>query len=323
MLSALEYDLQDIGTLQTFSSQPIAINNEGQILGWYRLDRSKKHSFKKFFVRDRDGTFNEIHDCILHKVTWRHLSNDGQVYGTCDGNNGSTTFIVWHKERGIIELGKLPCGRIAAINDKGQALIESISGADCQGNPIRYPVIWHNGTITKLKGLEGDLGIESARAEGLDMNNYGDVVGSSVVNIVYKNNLYQQTHATKWVNGQAIDLHKEVPKCMSTSAQSINDNGDIVVNGYLIRSDGQRLGNWMYSASTPTASNYFLVRQYQRFLDRNGRETGIGGFKEFQDYDCIWLSLSGITGMNDHAEIIGTGSTIFGEIHAILLTPKN
>lgn len=57
-LGAIEYDIQDIGTLQTHSSQAIAINSQGQILGWYNIDGTP--AGKRFFVRDPNGSYHGL-----------------------------------------------------------------------------------------------------------------------------------------------------------------------------------------------------------------------------------------------------------------------
>jgi hypothetical protein len=51
LVAEMAYEIQDIGTLQTRASQAIAINNQGQILGWYNIDGTANR--QHFFVRDR------------------------------------------------------------------------------------------------------------------------------------------------------------------------------------------------------------------------------------------------------------------------------
>lgn len=62
------------------------------------------------------------------------------------------------------------------------------------------------------------------------MNNKGEVVGQSDVYMSYKNKLYKQTHAVKWINGKVIDLHgKGTTKAENSKAFSINDFGNILL----------------------------------------------------------------------------------------------
>lgn len=154
------------------------------------------------------------------------------------------------------------------------------------------------------------------------MNNNGDVVGKSVVYVNYKNNLYKQVHAAKWVNGQVIDLHREVPKAPSTSATAINDLGDVVIGSYLIRYNGEKKEYHFYTNTKPTATKYFRsVNHTTIYLDSNGELTNLADCKGLQDYDCIWMNLNIISDMNDNGDAVGFGTTIYGETHAILMTP--
>lgn len=331
---AVEYDVQDIGTLQTKESRPIAINNKGQILGWYDIDVSKDG--RHYFLRDQNGDFHEIVEdkSITHsnvpqqyqfmRVDWRYLTNDGQVYGTFTLPNENPILFVWNKYNGVVKLGKMPGKEISAINDLGQVLIQYVESYDQNGKLIRQPAIWKNGVITTLKGLEGNIGIESDDSHGFDINNKGEVVGCSRVYLSYKNTLYQQVHAVKWVNGEAIDLHKAVPKSTYTTANTINDLGDIAVSGYLIRADGSVISHYMYSTSKAMGTKYFISQDYNHnFIDRNGKQENVNSYtnKTFSDYDSIWMHLNLLVDINDNGEMVCLGTTVYGELHIILLTP--
>lgn len=340
VFAEIDYEIQDIGTLQTHSSQAIALNNQGQILGWYDVDGSQKH----FFVRDKDGTFHEINDSVVYqnvpkqfcniKIDWRYLTDGGVAYGIYNCPNSAEFFnstglkndnpilYMWNQQNGVFKVGQLPAKEVSAINNAGQVLIKSVSEYR-NGKLFFNPVIWQNGKITKLRGLEGDLGIESEESYGFDLNNNGEVVGQSVAYISYKNDIYKQIHAVKWINGQAIDLHKEVPKSASTCATAINDLGDVIVGTYLIRADGKRLESYLFSCSKANNTKYFLALRngYRLFLDRDGNQTQLAGNKIFDDYDCIWMYLDRNIDMNDNGEVIAQGVTIYGEQHAMLLTP--
>src|ERR1700733_14032271 len=252
----IEYEVHDIGTLQTHSSQAIALNNQGQILGWYNINGSKEG--KHFFVRDKDGTFNEITEDFamiyenipqhLHsvRVDWRYLTDAGKVYGTFTLPNTNPVLFMWDHPNGIVKLGRLPGKEVSAINNAGQVLIKTVEENE-NVKIVRRPVIWQNGQVTKLRGLGGNLGIESEESYGFDINNNGEVVGQSLVSLSYKNEIYKQVHATKWVNGQAIDLHNNVPKSNKTQAIAINDLGEVLIYvgetkeylpKYLLKSNG-------------------------------------------------------------------------------------
>lgn len=188
----------------------------------------------------------------------------------------------------------------------------------------------------------GDLGVMAEESYGLDMNNKAEVVGHSLAYLVYKNDIYKQVHAVKWVNGQAIDLHNEVPKSVKTSAIAINDLSDVLIHvgetkeylpKYLICNDKKvtdfsynlnkinNIGyvyNLDYNYGQPVAQGHSVV------YDRNSHMICIS--KSIQDQiqnesNSIWMKIIKFLQVNTKGEIIAQGETIYGEQHAMLLTP--
>lgn len=342
LMAEIEYDIQDIGTLQTHSSQAIAINNQGQILGWYNIDGSQNG--KHFFVRNKNGEFHEIPSKTLDAglaIDWQFLVDNGKVYGTFAVNQATTALCVWDHVNGFVKMGVLPGKDVVAINNAGQVLIKSIVENE-NGKSVRRPVIWENGKITKLHGLEGDIGIESEESYGFAMNNKGEVVGQSFVYLSYKNNIFKQIHAVKWVNGYPMDLHNKIPKSIKTYGIAINDLGEILIYvgetkeylpKYLIRNDGgitvfsydlnklNNLGcvyNNDYDYGVPVKGSGFIIK------DRNGKDlchdSSIKS-KIQKDSNSIWMTINKIIKVNDNGEIIAQGETIYGEQHSMLLVP--
>ena len=328
VLGAVEYDIQDIGTLQTHTSQAVDMNNEGQILGWYQVDSNQ--TGKRFFVRDRDGSFEEIPT----PCEWKYITNSGKVYGFTNGGPAYS----WDKSVGVKNLGNPPKGLIVKVNDLGQMLIQSLASTE-NGN-ITQPVIWQNGTLTKLRRLAGNTGIESEEAYGLDMNNRGEVVGKSLVHVVYKNKVYKCSHATMWVNGEAIDLHNEMPKSKESYIFAINDSREMLA----LNSSGRYfISNIDNTAKAPSSFTVSPKSHYQNgskinnnglvYLDNYVFENinGINpriliGLSEIAnqmliDKNSIWWSVTKFVKVNDNGEILAQGQTVYGEDHALLLTP--
>lgn len=319
----ISYEIQDIGTLQTHSSNAISINNQGQILGWYNINSSENE--KHFFLRDKEGEFYELPSRTLEEgtsINWRFLTGNGKVYGTFSANQGMIALCEWDLNKGYIELGVMPGKDVVNVNNLEQVLIKSIQENE-NGNIITQPVIWQNGQITKLNGLIGDVGIQSQESFGHAINNNGDVVGQSETYIVYKNEIFKQVHAVMWANGEIIDLHKSIPKCSYTQATSINDLGDVIVNGFLVNLKGERVPQYLNYCRV-SDNNYFFSEAMEIIFDRNGQEILIQ--KDINkllsnDHNSIWLNCSKIIGVNDKGEVIGRGTTIYGEQHALLLVP--
>ncbi len=228
---------------------------------------------------------------------------------------------MWDVHNGWINLGVLPKGEIKKVNNAGQVLIASMI-VENNGKTTKCPAIWQNGNITTLKCLGGDIGIESDEAEGYDMNNQGEVVGRSLTYLSYKNKLYKETHAVKWVNGQPIDLHGLIEKCTSSIASTINDLGDIVINGYLIRADGTSAYHHNYLSSKATATKYFFSANRGSYADRFGDVTGISS-NQFSDKNCIWRGIEKLIAMNDNEEVVAVGVTVYEEKHILFFRPIN
>ncbi len=322
----IEYDIQDIGTLQTHSSQAIALNNQGEILGWYYIDGSRVE--KKFFVCDRDRNFHGVptkENGVRCDIDWKYLTDDGKVYGTVNNNTDFAVLYMWDQHNGVVSLGNIPGKEIVKINNVGQVLISSIAENE-NGRFVRRPVIWENGKITKLNGLEGNACIESDYAYGYDMNNKGEVVGYSRMFVNHKNNIHAQQRATKWVNGNPIDLNKTVHTGISTVAIAINDLGEVLFNeGYFINKDGQDRKfqahmhintNYIYSLNSSLTNVYKTSGELVTNIYAINR-------KIMSCIDSIWVSVYSLGIVNDNGEIIAQGTTIYGEQHAMLLTPVN
>lgn len=316
----IEYNIQDIGTLQTKASQAIALNNQGQILGWYNIDGTNEG--KHFFVRNRDGGFHELpkqENGTGIAIDWKYLIDDGKAYGVYS-DGASTTLYMWDRNNGVVKLGKLPGKEISKINNSGQVLIKCVSEVE-NGKSFVRPVIWHNGKITKLNGLEGNSGIMSEESYGFDMNNKGEVAGKSLTYLIYKNEIYKQIHAVKWSNGQAIDLHNKIPKTNESIAKAINDHGEVTIEGYLIKNDEPFTMSQHNLKKTDT--NYFYNEMY--VVDRENKVITNGyafSNKFINDSNYfIWMNFLKIICVNDSGEILAQGKTIYGEEHAMFLTP--
>ncbi len=333
----IEYEIHDIGTLQTKASQAIALNNNGQILGWYNIDGS--NTGKQFFVRNKDGRFHEIKEDaeIVYlnipqqfrsvRIDWQYLTDDGKAYGTFKINNQLSILFMWNQKNGLVKLGTLPGNEISAINNAGQVLIKSVEDNE-NGKAIRRPVIWHNGRVTKLEGSHGDLGIESEESYGFDLNNNGEVVGQSLVSLSYKNEIYKQVHAVKWTNGQVIDLQKMLPKMDSSSAIAINDHSDVLIKNsedgtlYYVEKNGgfRKTANYLIKIN-----NIGYVYCESEVVDRENKFVTATPFlnpRIKQNNNSIWSRIIHFNKINDHGEIIAKAKTIYGEEHAMFLSPS-
>lgn len=340
ILTAVNYEIKDISTLQTHSSQAIAINNQGQILGRLNIDGTKEGEY--FFVRDGDGSFHEIvedksvvyedihQNLSSMRIDWKYLTDSGIAYGIFDAGSYVNLFM-WDKTS-VTKIGKMlkndisNSNNIMKINNSGQILIKHLTHY-IDSKPIYNPAIWHNGKTTTLTGLEGGLGIASNESYGLDMNNKGEVVGHSLTSLVYKNEIYKYNHAALWTNRQAIDMHKYALKATSSQAVAINDLGDVLIKNplfevYLVHNDGTSISvpndldklneNYVYN------NRYVFNKKGDRVIDIHYIRARI-----LKDIGSIWMDISKIIGVNNNGEVIAQGETIYGEKHAMLLCPAS
>lgn len=96
----------------------------------------------------------------------------------------------------------------------------------------------------------------------------------------------------------------------------------MIIGSYLIRYDGEKKEYHFYTNAKATTKKYFRSLDYGTlYLDRNGEMANFANCKGLQDYDCIWMYLNVISDMNDNGDAVGFGTTIYGETHAIFLTP--
>lgn len=326
LAAEIEYEIHDIGTLQSSSSIAVDLNNSGQILGWYNIDGT--NNGKYFFLRDDRGCFHTIPSIYASSyVNWKFLTDDGKVYGTNDDNTNSSVLFMWDKYNGVVKLGNLPGPDVMGVNNKGEVLIKSVVEIR-DGKSVSVPAIWQNGVLKKLSRLKGNLGIESEQSYGLSINNNGDVVGESLAIIVYKNNEYKTlTHATLWKNGKVEDLHYLLPKTEQSRAISINDRGDILINAgvsthdqkYILKASG---GSIQVGVWPQKINNNCLYNGDSIFKDSSTIESIWGLTRRVQyDAESLWATVTKIVKVNDKGEIIAQGKTIYGEDHAMILTP--
>lgn len=320
------YSVHDIGTLQTRESTAIAINNRNQILGWYNVDGSNEG--KHFFVR----YMNVAHE-LQGKDTktglpiqWEYLTNLGMVYGYVDVSASVRDLYMWNESNGVVCLGSLPGKEIVSINDMGQVLIKAVATSK-DGKSVRHPAIWHHGKVTVLPALSGNLGIEAEEAYGLSMNNVGVVVGESLVWVNYKNKLYSQKHAVKWVLGKLSDLQSVInEKSLNSRASLVNDRCEVyitAVHPYLLDLRNKAIAMPDEDPLTKINNNY-LYNQTSVFKTNGTLHMKLETMNEklSRDFDTIFLKIDQIVGVNDKGNIVAQSTTIYGEKHIVLLTPK-
>ncbi len=289
------YEIADLGDIGNNQVYPCAINNAGQVVGYYR--------------RGGTGTTSQLFTWLKGSFSYP-LGSDGESVDINDSGEiagGDRLPAVWRD--GIAVFLEIPDGEqygtAAAINNVGQvvgSVRESLHG------PSRA-VLWEDGAAVELSNLEG-----SDRSRAVGINERGQIIGISIVD--------SQSRAVLWEkDGSIIDLGEG-------SAVAINNSGQMLVNGPehpLLLDKGMVVdlsqsfpGEHLGGASAINNSG-----QVVGSLDNSPVlwEDGKGYYLiDLIPSDSGWAALNRATDINDRGQIVGSGVTTNGKIHAFLMT---
>jgi probable HAF family extracellular repeat protein len=188
------------------------LNDRGQVVGSQPVGVSS-HVFLW-----EQGVLHDLGNFGFQFADASDINNRGQVAG------GHDHAFLWENgtEHDLGTLGGRFSGS-SAINDRGQVVGNSSTLSDAS----IHAFLGENGAIRDLGTLAGDTG----RSHAQDINNKGDVVGSSTAAVPGG-----PTHPVIWPRGGApVDL-QPLPGFAQGGAEAINDRGDIV--GVLDNFDG-------------------------------------------------------------------------------------
>jgi len=231
--------MQDLGTLGA-GTDAVAyfINDSGQIAGMSYSNTTLNPVF------DWCGSFRGVNVPTEEPFVWekgKGITSLGTFGGTCGFPNainkwgeivglsdlpGDVSFhpFLWTRRSGMRDLGTLggTYGRAVAINDAGE-----VAGTAATKNDKSFRAfLWKRDTgMINLGTLNGDP-CSSAYA----MNAKGQVIGASLACDL------SVVHTFLWADGRMIGLDQFIPPNSGislTDPSSINDRGEIAVNGLL------------------------------------------------------------------------------------------
>ena len=325
IVQAEQYSFRDLGTLGGGPSSASGINNTGEVVGWSFVPGYIQHAF---LYKNRMIMSLSIGG---HRPFAYGINDSEQIVGQTDSTGAGHAFIYDHGALTLLPVPTNSRGNSVAygINTSGQvvgAYFTSATGyaflyshgtmtdinvwggrdsvaydindsghvvgvaAAINGGP-RRAFLYHNGEMKDLGTLVGDTIDHSSTSAAYSINNSGQVVGQSA--FAPKS---LQVHAVLYNPGEKPKDLGSPPgiTIVQSSAKGINKSGQIV-GWYSIAGYGAR-----------------------PFINQNG---SMHDLNSLLDSSGAGWTLTDVTAINDHGQIVGTGRDRLGHSAAFLLTP--
>jgi probable HAF family extracellular repeat protein len=318
-----------LGTLGGRRSSVVAINDRSQVIGGSVTAKPVQgHGFIW-----QNGKMNDLGTLGGRRSSVRAINNRGQVVGDATTKNGLSHAFLWQNGK-MRDLGTLggPSSIAFAINERGQVVGEADTGAkNTHGGWISHAFLWQNGKMRDLGTLGGDYG---AGSSAVDINEAGQVVGSSYSSTISYGQCGGGSHAFLWEKGKMRDLGTLGRKPRASAAVAINDRGWIIGNSPPTcdwRPFLWRNGKMVNLGTLPGGNHSSVVAINERgqvigwsgtsgahpvqhaFIWQNGRMTDLG----LLNPKSSWSSAAAI---NEHDQIVGSSTTARGKGRAVLWT---
>jgi probable HAF family extracellular repeat protein len=318
------YTMVDIGAPHGDAfAVPRAINATGQITGATGAGGDSPDS--AVFVYG-GGSFTVLGTLGGNSGIGNAINSSGQVSGYSQNASGAYRAFISSGDS-LIDIGDLGGGSAVAygINDSGQVV-----GSAVTADGSNHPFLYSNGQMIDLGTLGSPEGSEWWNsAEGV--NNSGVVTGYG----------YTQSSglaAFTWSNGKMTQL----PSLGAdwTEAYAINNKGQVTgisankkgySHAYIANPDGtiKDLGvlGGKYATSWGFAINDSGVVVGQVETDTGNYEAFIYNGTRMQSLNALVKKIPGITlidarGINNAGQIVCTGEDASGNLHTMLLTPR-
>lgn len=311
------YTITDLGTLGGWDSSARAINNQGQVVGYFHIAPFSQEIHA--YIWDSYKGFQDLGQFIgtEYGSYATDINDNGQVFGYYGGIN-----FLWDQNDG---LQYIPDNFYAeAINNFGQLVGSSVVQNDQRH---RHAFLYDKGTMVDLGTL-----IPNGSSSACDINNSGQIVGSAD----WENYI---THAFIWDNSHGMkDIHT---LGLESYAIAINDQEQVVGSYRNNEFPGGHAFLWspnetMIDIGTlgGNVTSVYDINNTGLIIGRsvnNYHEVRCFIWEEGIMYDlenlvmdsCGWR-LEEVYGINDLGQIVGWGTNIQENIlipHALLLNP--
>jgi probable HAF family extracellular repeat protein len=293
------YSVTDLGTLGGTSSSAIAINENGEIVGWSSTRSGPGHAF----FRTADGSMIDIGAFSAQDVNAAGQVVGYRVASTPVGNVAYAVF--WSASTGIIEFGE---GIARSINDLGE-----IAGAARNTEGVWRAAFWPSRQTQPV-----DLGSLGGYSEGQGVNNDGVIAG-------YSYDAAGVQRAVEWrkVNGNWV--MKKLTDSPYTSAFSVNIHGDIAGGGCPdlepMRCPEHHAFLWPASGGQIALASLGGPRRHAYGINDNGDVVGFANNSSGKQRAVIWPAGGGVTDLglvrgayDGEARAINSGGVIVGVV---------
>lgn len=322
-----QYDLIDLGVFGTDSSEALAVNEKGQVLGRFR-DRQCEYTF----LWDKASGLKVIDLPEWHS---EFLNNNGQIAGTY--NHGA---FFWDPNFGSFEIGY--CGYsigIKAFNDKGQILGHYYDDR----NNETATIFWNKGKVLNLTTLfREEVPGNWDWISGKSLNNHGEVVISAQRKILSINERGACTSITKsylWKDGVFTMIMPEKGSEIDVNVSCIDDNRNMIAyigdvgNVFINPSKGVTAALFGHSGQCLIKNGLPIEKgclpgKIKKNVDGNlyfGPGIGIKKIiKEEAPYCNIKGPKTKINDQNSNGFVVGKMETVYGGYgyHAFLAIPR-
>jgi probable HAF family extracellular repeat protein len=200
--------LTDLGTLGGDMSWAVALNDQGQIIGFSTTATGATHGFLW-----QDGAMTDLGTLGGPSSRAIAVNDHGQVVGNSTTAGGATHGFLW-QDGVITDLGTLggSTSEVRALNARGQAV-----GRSATATGESHAFLWEDGAMTDLGTLGG------TESDAHAVNKHGQIAGVSSIGVGF------QSHVFLWQDGTLTDLGSPGPSEVNVlSPLKMNDRGQIV-----------------------------------------------------------------------------------------------